>query len=59
MTTLYWLSTDRMTVFAEANRHGVVVDTAPIVRVFIGQPIDNMIRWLKRQNGYRIATIRP
>jgi len=37
-----------MTVKVEVQ-NGTIVTAAPIVRVFLGQPINNLIRWLTRQ----------
>ena len=31
---------------------GVVVEAAPIVRKFVGQPLANLVRWLSRQKGF-------
>ena len=28
-----------------AEKDGVIVDAAPILRKFVGQPIDKLIRW--------------
>lgn len=41
-----------MTVFV-AVEAGVIVDTAPITRRFIGQPAANMRRWFVRLGGYQ------
>lgn len=48
----WWLSSRRMTVVVE-ERDGIVVDAAPIVRKFIGQPLENLTRWMRQQGGYR------
>lgn len=44
--TVLWLSSQRrkFTVMVTV-RDGVIVKAAPIVRVFLGQPIDNLLRW--------------
>lgn len=49
--TFLWMSTERMTVQVRVE-DGVVVSTPPIVRKFVGQPIENLQRWLSKQPGY-------
>ena len=49
----YWLSTERMTVVVDADARGVIVWAPPIVRRFVGQPLDNLIGWMRRQPGFR------
>lgn len=56
MTIIYWLSTTKMTVGVEVS-NGIITQAAPIVRKFVGQPIDNLRRWMKRQPGYREALL--
>lgn len=53
----WYLSTPRMTVLVEVNRQKVVTDAAPIVRVFIGQPLANLVRWMKKQGGLVVRGI--
>jgi hypothetical protein len=50
---LYWFSTASMTVGVETDEHDAVVITPPILRTFIGQPIDNVRRWLSGQAEFR------
>jgi hypothetical protein len=45
------LSSRRMTVFV-ATENKVITDAAPVVRKFVGQPIDNLELWLSRQGGF-------
>lgn len=52
MMSKWWLSSRRMTVVVE-EQGNLVVDAAPIVRKFIGQPLENLTRWMRRQGGYR------
>lgn len=50
--TLWWISTQRMTVgvlvFDET-----VMEAPPIVRKFIGQSINALRGWMRKQPGYR------
>lgn len=50
MTRFWWLSSRRMTVGVYV-RDGYVVGGAPIVARFVGQPLDNLTRWMARQPG--------
>lgn len=49
----YWLSTDRMTVAVACDEEDMIVEAAPIVRRFVGQPAANLGRWLRKQGGFR------
>lgn len=42
----WWLSNARMTVGVSVTNL-VIMNAAPIVRVFIGQPFTNLLRWMK------------
>src|ERR1044072_5573063 len=46
----WYCSTERMT-FLVAVEDGVIVDGAPIVRKFIGQPAKNLGDWLRQQGA--------
>ena len=49
----YWLSTEKLTVRVATNEEGRLVETAPVVRRFKGQHIDNLRSWLKTFPGYQ------
>ena len=51
---MYWLSTNKMTVMVETDDKEIIKDSPPIVRKFIGQPINNLINWLKKQDGFQM-----
>lgn len=40
-----------MTVWVAVER-GVIAETAPVVRMFVGQPLANLERWMRRQGGF-------
>ena len=40
----WWVSCPQFTVWARTS-NGIILDSAPIVRRFIGQPLTNLIRW--------------
>jgi hypothetical protein len=42
-----------MTVGVE-TRKGIIVIAPPIVRRFKGQPVENLINWMRRQPGFRL-----
>lgn len=49
----WWLSTEKMTVYVETDANDRIINAAPIVNRFIGQPLDNLLGWLSRQGGLR------
>jgi hypothetical protein len=49
----FWFSTTRMTVTVRTNKAGIIVESPPITRKFLGQPIGNLRGWLKKQPGFR------
>lgn len=52
----YWLSSKKMTVLVDVQ-DGRITEAAPVVRKFIGQPLQNLIRWMRRQGGLRIEEL--
>jgi len=53
----YQVSTDSFTILVGIDQQEVVRYAAPIVSNFIGQPLDNLIRWAKSLGGYRLHPI--
>lgn len=49
----FWFSTTRMTVAVEVNADLVIVNSPPITRKFVGQPVVNLRNWLMRQPDFR------
>ena len=47
-----WLSSRRMTIAVDVV-NGIIVETPPVVGKFVGQPIWNLIRWMRKQGGLR------
>ena len=56
---LYWLSNKFMTIGAYVNNDSIVVTVPPVAKVFRGQNIDNLIRWMKKMDplGFRMDDI--
>lgn len=54
MEEVFWLSTSRMTVLAVVQE-GLVIETAPITHKFVGQPIGNLVGWMRKQPGFSMA----
>lgn len=52
MTEIYWLSCSKMTVRVDV-RDGVIIDAAPVVRKFVGQPLENLTRWMWKLGGFK------
>jgi len=49
----WWVSCDRFTVWVQVDERAVITDAAPIVRRFIGQPLQNLKRWANKFGGVR------
>lgn len=50
----WWLSTERMTGHVRVRNGRVCADQCtPIWRKFVGQPLTNLVRWLRKQPGFR------
>lgn len=49
----WWLSSLRMTIWAETNNKYTITRTAPIGRKFIGQPLKNLAKWMNKQGGFK------
>lgn len=56
-TTRWWASCNKFTVFVEVDENKRIVDTAPVVRRFIGQSFDNLLRWFAGFGGLRYEEI--
>lgn len=53
----FWLSSLEMTVFVVINERDIVIETAPITRRFIGQPLKNLVKWMSVQGGLRMEEL--
>lgn len=54
----YWLSSNRMTVEVIVDFDGKICKAAPIARKFTGQPLENLVRWMENQTGFRMEEIK-
>ena len=45
-----WISCNKFTVLVRADA-GIITEAALIVRVFIGQPLDNLLGWAEKRFG--------
>ena len=52
----WWFSTERITVGVEVKK-GLVTQGPPIVQKFIGQPVMDLARWMRKQPGFRSALV--
>ena len=52
MSQFWWLSTETMTVIVEVDGRDKIVRTPPVLRRFLGQDLDRLKSWLKKQPGY-------
>ena len=51
-TTSFWMSSKDMTITVGVV-DGIIRSAPPIVGKFIGQPIENLRRWMQTQPGYK------
>lgn len=55
----FWVSSNGMTVCVTVSRKsGLIQEAPPIVRKFVGQPLVNLSRWMQRQGGFQIESLR-
>lgn len=52
----YQLSNDKLTVKATV-RNGKIIDAAPVIRIFIGQPLDNLATWMQKLGPTEITLL--
>lgn len=52
----YQLSNKKLTVMATI-RNGKIIDAAPVVRIFIGQPLDNLAAWMRKLGPTEIVLL--
>ena len=58
--TLTWrLSIPQMTVMVKTGEDRRIVEAAPIVRKFVGQPLDNLVQWMDRKGGVDVMLLQP
>jgi hypothetical protein len=50
------LSNEKMTVLVK-TKNGIITEAAPIVRVFIGQPLDNLAVWMDKMGSTTILPL--
>jgi hypothetical protein len=50
------LSIPQMTVMVRTGRDRRIIEAAPIVRKFVGQPLDHLIQWMERKS--RVDVVR-
>ena len=55
--TSVWLSSKAMTVQVDHDDDNVIIEAAPIVRKFRGQPMLALINWMRRQGGFKMVEL--
>jgi hypothetical protein len=53
----FWFSSKAMTVWVRTGSTGIVTDTAPVTRKFVGQPVGHLADWMRRQGGFRSSPL--
>lgn len=54
--TEYVLSSEAMTV-GVTTKDGKIIETPPIAKKFIGQPLNNILDWMTKQGGLRVSVV--
>lgn len=44
---LIYLSNPKITIGIEVNEDYIIIEAPPVVKKFIGQPLKNLIKWMK------------
>lgn len=58
MSKTYWVTIPKtMTCTVATDANGTVVEAAPILRKFLGQPVGNLERWVRRFPKARIEPL--
>lgn len=56
MSIDYYISSTKMTVCVTVDNN-IITESAPIVRKFIGQPLSNLTKWLKKFGSIEIIEL--
>ncbi len=58
MAASYWLSNKFMTVGVKIEE-GMIVEIPPVVKKFRGQPLTDLVRWMRNMDpsGFQIAKV--
>ena len=51
MTKEYQIDCERFCGYIKVENN-IIVDSMPIVRKFIGQPVENLTKWAEKKFGY-------
>ncbi len=46
-----------MTAGVDTDKNDIIIDTPPILKIFIGQPLSNLKSWLKKKGNITIERI--
>ncbi len=46
MSNEFWVATARFTCYVRTDKEGIIVETAPILKKFVGQPVQNLYNWI-------------
>jgi len=54
----FWFSSEKFTVLVDTDAEGKITKAAPVVNIFVGQPIKNLVKWMKKQGGFKHKQLR-
>lgn len=46
--THLWVSCSKATGYVRCNEEGIILETIPLWKTFLGQPVKNLISWLTK-----------
>lgn len=55
MVTRHWISCHLFTVRVVTDSDDRIIEAAPIVRRFVGQPLANLLGWAAKRGGFIYA----
>ena len=61
MNKSFWVSSNKMTVAVDIDGKEMITDAPPIVRKFIVQSLDNLVRWMNAiaKGGVTVTPLGP
>ena len=48
---IMWLVTIQVTVRVLVDERGLIIEAAPMVKRFCGQPVNNLVAWMRKRFG--------
>jgi hypothetical protein len=55
---VFWLSSNKVTVMVDTDADGKITKAAPAVNIFVGQHLNNLVKWLRKQGGFKYKRLK-